>query len=98
MKVLFIGGTGNISTSCAALLAKRGHEIQILSRGRTAVPGTYRALIADRHDTAAMKVAVSEAKPDVALNFLGYETADVQADFEVFRDKIEQYIFISSAT
>jgi nucleoside-diphosphate-sugar epimerase len=98
MKVLFIGGTGNISTSCAELLARRGHEIQILTRGRTAVPASYRAFIADRHDTAAMKAAVSEAKPDVVLNFLGYEVADVQADFEIFRDKIQQYIFISSAT
>jgi nucleoside-diphosphate-sugar epimerase len=98
MKILFIGGTGNISTSCAALLAQQGHEIQILSRGMAPVPPGYRALIADRHDTSAMKAAIGQAKPDVVLNFLGYEVSDVQSDFELFRGNVQQYIFISSAT
>lgn len=98
MKVLFIGGTGNISTSCAELLSIRGHEIQVLSRGRNPVPPNYRSLVADRHDAAAMRSAVKEARPEVVVNFLGYEVADVQADFEIFRGAIQQYIFISSAT
>ena len=41
MKILFIGGTGNISAECAALLYGRGHEILVLSRGQTAVPSTF---------------------------------------------------------
>jgi predicted dinucleotide-binding enzyme len=34
MKILFIGGTGNISTDCAALLHQRGHEISVVTRGK----------------------------------------------------------------
>lgn len=98
MKILFIGGTGNISTSCAELLARRGDEIQVLSRGRNPVPAGYKALVADRKDVAEMKRVVGEARPDVVLNFLGYEVAEVQADVELFGSNIQQYIFISSAT
>ena len=98
MRILFIGGTGNISTECAELLHQRGHELLILSRGRSAVPSNYRAIRAERRETAAIRAALAGERVDVVLNFLGYEVADVQTDFELFRDRVQQYIFISSAT
>ena len=96
MKILFIGGTGNISAECAALLHQRGHEILVLSRGRSAVPPGYRAIQADRKDPAAMRAALKGVQPDVVLNFLGYDLADVQADYELFNGAVGQYVFISS--
>ena len=98
MRILFIGGTGNISAECAALLHERGHEILVLSRGRGAVPPEYRALSADRKDPAAMRAALRDHQPDVVLNFLGFELTDVQLDFELFHERVSQYVFISSAT
>ena len=96
MKILFIGGTGNISAECAALLHARGHEILVLSRGQTAVPGEYRAIRADRKDSAAMRAALSGLQPDVVLNFLGYDLPEVQLDYELFQGAVRQYVFISS--
>jgi nucleoside-diphosphate-sugar epimerase len=96
MKILFIGGTGNISAECAARLHQRGHEILVLSRGRSAVPAEYRSLQADRKDVAAMRAALKGVRPDVVINFLGYELADVQADYELFNGAVAQYVFISS--
>ena len=98
MKILFIGGTGNISAECAALLHDRGNEILVLSRGRTAVPSAYRALQADRKDPAAMRIALHDVRPDVVINFLGFDLPDVQTDYELFQRAVGQYIFISSAT
>src|SRR5882724_3382863 len=98
MIVLFIGGTGNISGDCAALLHKRGHEILVLSRGQNQVPPEYRAIQADRKNPEAMRVALKGTKPDVVINFLGYEVSDVEADYALFNGSIRQYIFISSAT
>src|SRR5438132_13990856 len=98
MKLLFLGGSGNISSESAALLRQRGHEIYVLGRGRTAVPPAYHALVADRKDPNAMRLALKDVKPDIVLNFLGYELDDVQKDFELFSNSVEQYIFISSAT
>jgi len=98
MRILFIGGTGNISTECAALLHQRGHEIFLLNRGRTAAPAAYRVLPADRHDPRAMRSVTAGLKFDAVIDFIAYEVADVQAAHELFRDNTGQYIFISSTT
>jgi nucleoside-diphosphate-sugar epimerase len=98
MIVLFIGGTGNISTECATLLHKRGHEILILSRGRIQVPSGYRSIQADRKNAEAMRFALKSVKPDIVVNFLGYDVSDIEADYALFNGSIRQYIFISSAT
>jgi nucleoside-diphosphate-sugar epimerase len=95
MKILFIGGTGNISTDCAALLHQPGHEISVVTRGRSPVPATYRAVVADRQD---MRTALAGSRFDVVINFLGFDLPDVTADAQLFGGAIRQYIFISSAT
>jgi nucleoside-diphosphate-sugar epimerase len=98
VKLLFIGGTGNISTDCAALLHAQGHQIAILSRGRTPVPAQYQAVRADRKSPQEMRSALEQARPDVVLNFIGYEVPEVAADYELLQGKVQQYVFISSAT
>jgi nucleoside-diphosphate-sugar epimerase len=96
MKILFIGGTGNISAECAALLHERGNEILVLSRGRTPVPAAYRAIQADRKDLAAMRGALNSVQPEVVIDFIGYDLPDVQADYDLFNGAVRQYFFISS--
>jgi nucleoside-diphosphate-sugar epimerase len=96
MKVLFLGGTGNISTECAALLHERGREILMVSRGRNAMPSEYRAIEADRKDASAMRAVLKDVRPDVVINFLGYDLPDVQVDYELFNGVVRQYVFISS--
>jgi len=98
MKILFIGGTGNISAECAALLHERGHEVLILTRGRTSVPSNYVAVTADHKDPAATRAALKGIRPDVVLNFIAFDVPDVQLDYELFRGSVRQYIFISSTT
>src|SRR5207245_7935675 len=98
MRILFIGGTGNISADCAALLHERGHQILVLSRGLTAVPPQYQAIRADRKDVSAMRAALKGAQPDVVINFIGFDLPDMRLDFELFHGAVQQYIFISSTT
>jgi nucleoside-diphosphate-sugar epimerase len=98
MKILFLGGTGNISTECAALLHERGHEILVLTRGRASVPPGYRAIVADRKDALAMRAGLKDVRPDVVINFLGYDLPDVQVDYELFNGVVRQYMFISSTS
>jgi nucleoside-diphosphate-sugar epimerase len=98
MRILLIGGTGNISAECAALLRSRGHDIAIVTRGRSPVPPACRALIADRRDRDAMRRAIGRLTFDAVINFLGYKLPDVEADYDLFASRITQYIFISSAT
>lgn len=79
-------------------MRERRHEVFVLSRGRNAVPPEYGAVVVDRHDREGMRRASVELRPEVVLNFLGYELPDVQLDFEVFNGVVRQYVFISSAT
>jgi nucleoside-diphosphate-sugar epimerase len=98
MKILFIGGTGNISTSVSTLAVSQGVELCLLNRGlrAPAVPGT--TLI--RGDVATMRSnrEVLSRTWDAVVNWIAYTEADVRRDIEVFSDKTGQYIFISSAS
>ncbi|HVM49512.1 MAG TPA: NAD-dependent epimerase/dehydratase family protein [Candidatus Acidoferrum sp.] len=96
MRLLFLGGTGNISTDCAALLHQRGHEILVLTRGRSPVPPGYRAVVGDRTNLASMRAALKGLQPEVVFNFIGYDVPDLQTDYELFQGQVRQYIFISS--
>ncbi|MCX7007997.1 MAG: NAD-dependent epimerase/dehydratase family protein [Kiritimatiellaeota bacterium] len=96
LHVLFLGGTGNISTAVVELLVARGHRVSVLTRGRQPVPGGARLLVADRHDEAAMLRAIGGDWPDVAVNFIGYSPAEVALDHALFAGRIRQYVFIST--
>ena len=96
MRILFIGGTGNLSSECAALLHSQGHEILVLSRGQRAVPADYRAIRADRKDPSSVASALQGVKLDAALDFIAFEPSDVQMDFELLKDRVQQFVFIST--
>ena len=91
MKILFIGGTGNISTDCAALLHKRGHEISVITRGKSRVRLAYNSIVADRKNLEAMRKTLDGVTADVVINFLGYELPDVETDYALFAGKVSQY-------
>ena len=97
MNILFIGGTGNISTDCAALLRERGHQIGVVTRGNAPVPAGYRSFKADRGNRDALRDVLAGETFDVVINFLGYDLPEVETDVSVFAGKIRQYIFISTA-
>jgi len=98
MKILLIGGTGNISSECALWLVSQGHEVVALTRGRGAAPEGCRLVRADRKDPTGMRAAAAAVRPEVVVNFLGYEMEEIRLDYEVFHGSIRQYVFISSAS
>ncbi len=98
VKILLLGGTGNLSAECAALWHAGGHEVLVVSRGRSAVPPQYRALVADRKDLGSMRTALAGVKADAVVNFLGYDLEEVKIDYEVLKGSVGQYVFISSAS
>lgn len=100
MKVLFIGGTGIISSGSAALAAERGIDLTLLNRGqslRTPAAGA-KILNADIRDLAAVRKVLAGQKFDVVVDFLAYTPQQVQADLDLFADHVDQYMFISSAS
>ncbi len=98
MKVLVIGGSGNISSETVAALRARGDNVTVLTRGRTALPAGVKHLRADRQNAAVCREALASFQGDAVINFLGFSQADCELDFDAFRGRIKQYVFISSAT
>ncbi len=100
MRILFIGGTGIISTACTCLAASRGIEVTLLNRGRRAasLPPGVNTLAVDINDPAAVSNALSGAKFDTVVDWIAFEPTHIERDIELFRGRTRQYIFISSAS
>ena len=100
MKVLFIGGTGIISSACVALAAERGFDVTLLNRGISdrPVPSGVRTLRVDIHDKQAVKAAIGNQRFDAVADFIAFVPEHVKRDIEVFRGRTNQLLFISSAS
>lgn len=100
MKILFIGGTGNISTSCSKLALEQGHELWLMHRpGRPGIPGAH-DLCCDinNDDESAIAQQLRGHHFDVVVQFIGFTPADVARDLRLLRGRCDQYIFLSSAS
>jgi nucleoside-diphosphate-sugar epimerase len=101
MKVLFIGGTGKISSACADLAVKRGIDLYFLNRGQTTtrpVPGGVHQLQGDIRDKTSVTKALSGHTFDAVVDWIAFTTDHVETDIELFKGRTGQYIFISSAS
>ena len=100
MKVLFIGGTGIISTACTQLAASRGIDLTLLTRGRRAagLPPGVKTVTADIEDIAATSRALAGQAFDAVVDWIAFEPAHIERDIELFRGRTRQFVFISSAS
>ncbi len=100
MKVLFVGGTGIISSACSRLALQRGVELYLLCRGKSVrpIPEGARVLQADIDDAEAVRAALGDHRFDAVVNWIVFEPAQIERDLELFRDRTSQYVFISSAS
>lgn len=101
MKVLFIGGTGLISSACSALALERGIELFILNRGASKkydVPEGAQLLIGDIHDRVATARLIEGHHFDAVVDWVAFTPADIENDIALFAGKTRQFVFISSAS
>jgi nucleoside-diphosphate-sugar epimerase len=100
MKVLFIGGTGIISSACSQLAIDRGIDLYLLNRGQTArpVPKGAHILNGDIRDKASVTSALGTMTFDVVVDWIAFTPEHIDNDLELFRGKTQQYVFISSAS
>jgi nucleoside-diphosphate-sugar epimerase len=100
MKILFIGGTGTISTAISKALLERGDELYLLNRGsrNQTLPIGARELRADINEEEKVADLIAELKFDVVADFIAFVPAQLERDFRLFHGKTKQFIFISSAS
>jgi nucleoside-diphosphate-sugar epimerase len=102
MKVLFIGGTGLISSACSQLAVERGMELFILNRGRSHkydTPAGAQLLVGDIHgNRAAVAELIKAHHFDAVVDWVAFTPADIENDIALFTGRTRQFIFISSAS
>lgn len=99
MRVLFIGGTGNISSACTEEALKQGHEFIHFNRGISL--SDYKSIITVRGDInnqADRNKLIQYAPFDVVVDFICFSPEQMQSDIDFFSDKTNQFILISTAT
>lgn len=99
MKVLFIGGSGIISSACSELAIKKGIELYHYNRGQSIrkIEGV-KQIIGDIRDFESTKAILSNYQFDVVVDFIAFVPEHVINDIKLFSGKVSQYIFISSAS
>jgi nucleoside-diphosphate-sugar epimerase len=102
LRVLFLGGTGTISTSCVRLAIETGMEVFVLNRGRNGaarhLPEGVSWLTGDVTDDASLSSAIGDLQFDAVVNFLSYDAGDVQRAERLFESRTRQYVHISSGS
>ncbi len=101
MNVLFVGGTGIISSACAREALARGIDVTFLCRGTTRrhpVPEGVRVIHADVRDARAAREALGDRRFDSVVQWIAFVPEHVENDIALFRGRARQYVFISSAS
>jgi nucleoside-diphosphate-sugar epimerase len=109
--VLYVGGTGTISHACVLESVRRGFDVYVLNRGRSAttrpLPAEVTVLTADVRDGAAVRAALDAPPVRAALgggrfaavvDFLTFTAEQARLAVEVFAGRTAQYVQISTAS
>ena len=102
MKILFIGGTGLISSACSELAVARGLDLTLLNRGlstRHQPPEGAHRLVADIYkDERGVAKVLGGQRFDAVVDWMAFTPDDIERDLRLFHDRTDQFVFISSAS
>ena len=99
MRVLYIGGSGEISFDCIHETVRLGHEVTVFNRGHhnAGLPSDCRLVTGDITDDAAY-AALAKEHVDVICQFRLFAPQEMERDIACFSGNCGQYVFISSAS
>lgn len=100
MRVLFIGGTGLISTAVSELSVAKGYELYLLTRGRLDefAPKGAHILHGDISDEEDIAKTLRSYDFDIVIDWIAFRPDQIERDIRLFSGKVGQFIFISSAS
>lgn len=101
LSVLFLGGSGIISSASTRLAVERGLDLTVLNRGESTtrpLPDGVRTLRADVRDPASVREALGDREFDAVVDWVAFTPEHVRTDVELFTGRTGQYVFISSAS
>ncbi|MDF2441172.1 MAG: hypothetical protein JWN98_2156 [Abditibacteriota bacterium] len=98
MKILFVGGTGLISTSIARQLLSSGHEVVLFNRGQSEnrLPEGAQEIRGDRKDYANFEHAFDGQTFDVVVDMVAFNPDDSRSAVRAFKGKTGQFVHCST--
>jgi nucleoside-diphosphate-sugar epimerase len=101
LKVLFLGGSGIISSACSWEAVADGIDLTVLNRGESTLrplPPEVHRLVADLSDRQSVRQVLEGREYDVVVDWLAFTPDQVAERTDLFRGRVGQYVFISSAS
>lgn len=101
MNVLFIGGTGIISTAITKRLAATdGVNLFLVNRGNrnSVIPENVTVINADINDEDFVREQIKDLSFDAVCDFIAFVPEHLERDFRLFNGKTKQFMYISSAS
>lgn len=101
MNVLFIGGTGIISTAITKRLAATdGVNLFLVNRGNrnSVIPENVTVINADINDENFVREQLKDLSFDAVCDFIAFVPEHLERDFRLFNGKTKQFMYISSAS
>ena len=95
MNLLFLGGTGNISSSVTQLCLSRGDEVWIVTRGKNVLPqsGRIHSIVCDVNDPDALLQVLHGKTFDAAIDFICFTSQQAKEHTEALRGKSRSLYF-----
>lgn len=98
MRILIMGGTRFIGVDLTKTLVAQGHEVVLFNRGNKPAPVEgVKQIHGDRTDASQLKEKLSQEKFDAIFDNNGRELSDTQPLVEIFKDRVQHFIYMSSA-
>lgn len=102
MRILFIGGSGIISSACTHLAITKGIEVYHLNRGQSyqlrPSPNGVKQLVTDVKNPDETKKMLNKLSFDVVVDWISFTPDQIESNLNILTGKAKQYIFISSAS
>src|SRR5437868_4342833 len=101
LRVLFIGGSGVISSACSRVAVDSGIELFVLNRGRNTarpLPAAVNVLQADIREPGSVRDVINDLEFDAVVDWVAFTAGHVRTDIDLFRGRTGHYVFISSAS
>ena len=96
MNVLLIGGTGVLSSAVTAEAMKRGISVTMINRGLRQLPEGAEVIISNNKDYQGIAEKIKGRYFDAIIDFLCYNTQELEDSFTLYSRHTKQYFFISS--